>query len=518
MPSRLPGRAPDLLADRRSAASSPGRYAGGRAAPIRSLGAGLAACLLCSCTVGPNFHRPVPPQVGRYLPQSLPPQTASVSGPDGAAQRFLAGTDVAPQWWRAFGSPELDALISDALAANPSVAAAKATLRQALETAAAQRGSYWPQVQANFGASRQENATGVLSPTLGSGVPIFNLYTPQLTVSFAPDLLGGNRRQVESLAAAADAARFELDATYLTLVDNIIVTAVQVADLTEQLHQTERIASLERKSLEVLRHSLALGAVAGADVAAQETAVAQVEESVPPLRHALEVQRHQLAVLTGRLPSDPPAAPADLDALHLPTEIPLSLPSRLVEHRPDVRAAESLLHAATAQVGVSIADMLPQFTITGGVGSVATLMSGLFQGGTGFWSAGGSLTQTLFAGGSLVHHKRAAEAALDAAGATYRATVLAAFQNVADALHALMTDADTLAAATRAAAAAQNSYDIARAQLDLGSVNALTLLSAEQSYLQADIALVQARASRLADTAALFQALGGPPQTGVGGR
>ena len=510
MPSAAPAAAPGrgLHADAAAARSGP--------FSIRGLVAGLAVWGLCSCAVGPDFNRPAAPQAVAYLPQPLPPQTAAIDGPDGAAQRFLAGTDVAPRWWQAFGSAELDALVNDALAANPSVAAAKATLRQALESAAAQRGSYWPQLQANFAASRQENATGVLSPTLGSGAPIFNLYTPQLTVSFIPDLLGGNRRQVESLVAAADAARFELDAAYLTLVSNVIVAAVQVADLTEQLRQTERIAGLERESLEVLRHSLTLGAVAGADVAAQETALAQVEETVPPLRHQLEVQRHQLAVLTGRLPSDLPAAPADLGALHLPTEIPVGLPSRLVERRPDVLAAEAQLHAATAQVGVAVADMLPQFTITAGAGSVATLMSDLFKDGTGFWSLGGSLTQTLFAGGSLVHRKRAAEAAVDAAGATYRSTVLAAFQNVADALHALLTDADSLAAAARAAAAAENSYDIARRQLDLGSVNYISLLSAEQSYLQANIALVQARANRLADTAALFQALGGPPEAELG--
>jgi len=482
----------------------------------RGVAVSLAACALCACAVGPDFHPPAPPAAGAYLPEPLPPQTTATAGPDGAAQRFLAGSDVAPQWWRAFGSPELDALIRDALTANPSVEAAKATLRQALETAAAQRGSYWPQLQAGLAASRQENATGVLAPTLGSGAPIFNLYTPQLTVSFVPDLLGGNRRQVESLVAAADAAGFELDATYVTLVSNVIVTVVQVEGLTEQLRQTGRIVALEQESLQVLRHSLSLGAVAGADVAAQETAVAQVEESLPPLRHALEVQRHQLSVLTGRLPSQAPVLPAGLDSLHLPTDIPVGVPSRLVEHRPDVLAAEAQLHAATAQVGVSIADMLPQFTITAGVGSVATMMSDLFKGGTGFWSLGGSLTQTLFQGGTLVHRRRAALAAVDAAGAGYRSTVLAAFQNVADALHALATDADALAAAARAAAAAENSYDIVRRQLDLGSVNYLALLTAEQSYLQAQIALVQARQSRLADTAALFQALGGPPAQVIG--
>ena len=478
-------------------------------------GAGLRLCLgalsagvLASCAVGPDFHRPAPPAVKSYLPDPLPEQ-AGGSGGGEPVQRFAPGADVADQWWKAYQSTQLDGLVADALAANPTVAAAKATLVQAQELAAAQRGNYWPQVQASFGASRQENATGVLSPTLGSGEPQFNLFTPQLAVSFVPDLFGANRRQVESLLAAADAARYELAAAHITLVNNVIATVVQAAALQDQVRETERIIALEGESLEVLRHSLSLGAVSGADVAAQETALAQAQASLPPLRHQLEVQRHQLAVLTGRLPQDSPVLHAGLDDLRVPADIPLGVPSRLIEHRPDVLVAEAQLHAATAQVGVSIANMLPQFTITGGVGSVATVMSDMFKAGTGFWSVGGTLSQTLFAGGSLWHRKRAADAALDAAGFTYRATVLSAFQNVADCLHALLADAQAQQATARAATAAETSFNIARRQLDLGAADELALMVTEQNYLQARIALLQARANRLADTAAFYQALGG---------
>ena len=480
-----------------------------------TLGSALRLCLgvlsvgtLASCAVGPDFHRPAPPAVKSYVPDPVPDQTGGSVGAE-AVQRFVHDGDIPDQWWKAYQSAALDGLVADALAANPTVAAAKATLRQAQETAAAQRGNYWPQVQASFAASRQENATGVLSPTLGSGEPLFNLFTPQLAVSFVPDLFGANRRQVESLLAAADAARYELDAAYITLVNNVIATVVQAAALQDQVRETQRIIALESESLEVLRHSLSLGAVSGADVAAQETALAQAQASLPPLRHQLEIQRHQLAVLTGRLPQDSPVLDAGLDDLRLPAEIPLGIPSRLVEHRPDVLAAEAQLHAATAQVGVSIASMLPQFTITGGVGSVATAMSDVFKGGTGFWSMGGTLSQTLFAGGSFWHRKKAADAAVDAAGATYRATVLSAFQNVADSLHALLADAEAQQATARAATAAETSFSIARRQLDLGAADELVLMVAEQNYLQARVALLQARANRLADTAALYQALGG---------
>jgi NodT family efflux transporter outer membrane factor (OMF) lipoprotein len=468
----------------------------------------LTAAWLCAC-VGPNFHRPAPPGVDRYTAEALPPETAAAKGPGGAAQRFLAEGEVPRDWWTRFGSEELDTLVAEALRANPSVHAAAAALRQAQENTAAQRGSYYPAVQAGFDATRQRNAVGVLAPSLASGTALYNLYTPQVTVSYVPDVFGANRRQVESLAALAEASQYQLDATYLTLTANVVTTAIQDAGLRAQISATERVIALERDSLGVLRRELELGAVAEGDVYAQEAALAQLETTLPPLRRQLQVARDALAVLTGRVPADYTPVRFELDQLVLPTDLPLGVPSQLVERRPDVRAAEAQLHAATAQVGVAIASLLPQVTITGDVGSSATAMGDLFKAGTGFWTVGASLTQTLFEGGTLIHRKRAADAALDQAGALYRAAVLTAFQNVADALHALATDADALAAASRAEEAAQKSLDVVRRQLALGSISYLALINAEQTYQQAQISLTQARANRYADTAALFQALGG---------
>ncbi len=478
---------------------------------LRFLSSALPALLLAACAVGPNFHRPAPPPVRGYLPEPLPDATTgSASGPASGAQSFVAGRSITERWWQAFGSASLDGLIQQALGANPTLSAAQASLREALEHAAAQRGAYWPQLQANLAASRQRNGD-VLSPTLNSGSPLFNLYTPQLSVSFVPDLLGGNRRQVESLQAQADAARFELDATYITLIDNVIAAAVQAAALREQIQATDHVVALDREILQVLHHSLELGAISEADVDPQETALAQAEATLPPLKQQFEVQRHLLAALTGHLPPDAPQLSLGLDQFTLPSQIPLGLPSTLVERRPDVLAAEAQLHAATAEVGVATANLLPQFTITAGVGSTATLVSELFKSGTGFWSVGGNLSQTLFDGGTLIHTRRATIAAMDAAGATYRFTVLAAFQNVADALTALSADAAVLEASSRAAQAAQSSLTIARSQLRLGSINSLALLLAEQAYEQTQLAWITARMNRLADTAALFQALGGTP-------
>ncbi len=477
--------------------------------PVLAATAGAVLAATLGACVGPNFHRPTPPKVERFTAEPLPAATTAAPGPDGAAQRFLSDAELPRRWWTLFGSAPLDALVDQALAANPSVHAAQAALRQANELTAAQRGSFLPAVQAGFDASRQQQATGVLAPNLASGASIYNLYTPQVTVTYVPDLFGANRRLVEALAAQAEMSRFQLEATYLTLAANVVAAAIQEAGLRAQIAATTRVVDLEREALAVMRRELELGAIAEADVYAQDAALANLETTLPPLQRQWQQTRDLLAALTGRLPANYDAAPLDLDDLTLPQDLPLGVPSRLVERRPDVRAAEAALHSATASVGVAIADLLPQVTLTGTVGSSATAMSDLFKAGTGFWSVGASAAQTLFAGGTLLHRKRAADAALEQAAATYKATVLTAFQNVADALHALGTDADALRAAARAADAAEKSLSVARRQLELGSVSYLGLLTAEQADQQALVTLAQARAARLADTAALFQALGG---------
>jgi NodT family efflux transporter outer membrane factor (OMF) lipoprotein len=468
----------------------------------------MTTTLLGACAVGPNFHRPPAPPGAGFTPEPLPLATASNSAGD-PAQHWVAGMDVPGQWWTLFQSPALDALMSRALRSNPNVAAAQAALRVAMENVAAQRGAYYPQVAANFSPSRTRDAIGTLQPTLNSGAPVYNLYTAQLSVSFVPDVFGVNRRQVESLAATAEGQRFALEATYLTLTTNLAVAAIEEAGLRAQIEATLQVAQLQGQQLEVLRKAVTLGAIAQADAVAQQTALAQTEATIPPLRKQLAAERDLIAALAGRTPAQMPDETFELGSLKLPTELPLTLPARIVEQRPDVRAAEAQMHAASAQVGVAIGNLIPQISLSGVAGSVSTQLNQLFTTYNNFWSVGASLTQTLFAGGTLWHRKRAADAALDEAGAQYRAAVLAAFQNVADTLWALQTDADTVVAEERAAATAAESLAITRRQAELGSVSEVNALIAQQAYLQAVVALVQARVNRLADTVALFQALGG---------
>jgi NodT family efflux transporter outer membrane factor (OMF) lipoprotein len=468
-----------------------------------------AAVMVSGCAVGPNFRPPAAPAIDRYTRPSLPATTASVDIAGGEAQRLVHGQDIPYDWWLLFHSPELDSLVRRALLASPTLVSAQQALRQAMELVAAQRGSFYPTVQGSFSPSYQR-ISGTLAPPLNNpDLFTYSLYTAQVSVGFTPDVFGGNRRQVESLLGQAEAQRFQLEAAYLTLTSNVVAAAVLEASLRAQISATREIIAISTRSLELVRRQFEFGAVAGIDVAAQEAALAQVEQTLPPLQKQLEQNRNLLTALSGRLPDDDPAERFELASFQLPTDLPVSVPSRLVQQRPDVRAAEAQLHSASAQIGVAIASQLPQFTITGAYGGTSTTLTRMFANGNPFWSIGGTVAQTLFDFGTLFHRRRAAEATFEQAAAQYRTTVITGFQNVADTLYALQADAESLRAAVAAERAAKRTLDITLKQQELGAVSYLALLSARQTYQQALIARVQAQGSRLTDTAALFQSLGG---------
>src|SRR5271166_1224355 len=470
----------------------------------------VALILVSGCAVGPDFERPAAPDVEGYTPKPLAQQTASAEVTGGETQRFVQGLDIPGQWWALFHSEALNALIEQALKNNPTLPAAQAALGQAWENVYAAQGAFFPTAVAGYSASRNKTATGVVFTSASSGPPFFTLHTAQVVVSYAPDVFGGTRRQVESLMATAEFQRYQVEATYLTLTSNVVAAAVQEASLRAQIAATEEIIKIETEALAILQKQLALGQVAGADVAAVEATLAQAQATLPPLQKQLAVQRDLLTALIGRFPSQEPAEKFELVALRLPLELPVSLPSKLVEQRPDIQSAQAQLHAASAQIGVAVAAQLPQFTLTANAGTVANQIGQLFiTPGTAFWSVAGNVAQTVFDAGTLLHKKRAADAAFDQAAEMYRSTVITAFQNVADSLHALQSDAETLKATYAAERAAFKSLEIARMQLHLGAIGYLGLLTAENTYDTALLALVQAQAARFADTAALFQALGG---------
>ena len=464
---------------------------------------------LIGCTVGPDFQPPAPPSVAGFTREPLIATAAAPGVGLGVSQKFVEGQDLPAAWWSLFGDPTLNELIRRALAANPTLQAARAALRQARELVAAQKGAYFPTVTAGLSASRNLTPTATLSPASSSGNPYYSLITPQLSISYVPDVFGANRRAVESLVAQADVQRFQVEATYLTLTTNVVSGAVKEASLRAQIDATEQAIGTERDLLAILRRQKSEGAVSGADVAAQEATLAQSELLLPPLRDQLAVQRDALIALVGQFPDRGLDARFDLARFTLPRDLPLGLPSKLVLQRPDIRQAESNLHAASANIGQAVAARLPQITLSASLGTSANDLTRMFAPGTNFWSLAGGLTQPVFDAGALSHKESAARAAFDQAADQYRATVLTAFQNVADTLRGLEFDADALRAAVAAESAASRSLEIVRKQLAVGQIPYSGVLTAENLWQQARLARVQAQAARLMDTAALFQALGG---------
>jgi len=466
----------------------------------------LIAASAAGCAVGPDFKRPPPPAVKGYTSAPLPPALPAAGGLP--AQTFVQGQDIPAQWWTLFHSPALNRLVERALKANPNLQAAEATLRQAQETYYAGRGELFPSVNAS-GTVNHEKIVGAQFGNPNFPGTMFTLYNASVGVSYGLDFFGLTRRSLEALVAQEDYQRFELESAYLTLTSNVVTAALQEASLRAQIAATSDIVDVQSQQLAIMERQLSVGAIAEVGVVQQRTALAQTRATLPALQKQLAQVRNQIAVLVGDFPGQGEPETFDLESLQLPQELPVSLPSRLVEQRPDIRASEALLHAANAQIGVATAEELPQLTLTGNVGSVATSANRLFKAGSGIWSIGANIVQPLFRGGTLLHQKRAAVAAHDAAVAHYRDTVLAAFQDVANVLDALQFDGQTLQSQLQASQSAAEGVDIARKQYQVGAANFLVLLNAQQAYAQTRIALAQARASRYADTAALFQALGG---------
>jgi NodT family efflux transporter outer membrane factor (OMF) lipoprotein len=472
----------------------------------------MAWILVAGCAVGPDFKRPAAPTDGNYTGQSLATTVTSTNVAGGEAQHFASGSDLPGDWWALFHSKALNELIELSLTNNPDLKAAQAALLMARENVLAQRGVYFPSVTAGFSASRQKQSD-ILAPT--PNFPVvpqefqYNLFTPQVSVAYSPDVFGANRRSVESLQAQEQGVRFQMIAAYTTLTANVVVTAIQAAAVQAQIDATRQLVDLNSNMVQILQYQYSKGYAGRLDVVAQESQLAQVIATLPPLLKQSAQLRDLLAVLAGQFPNQASAEKFELSSLQLPEEIPVSLPSQLVAQRPDVLQAEANLHAASAQIGIAIANRLPNITLTADAGSTALAFDKLFSSGTGFWGLGAAATAPLFQGGQLLHQERAAKAAYNQAAEQYRSTVLTAFQNVADTLTALQQDAEGLKAAANAADDAQETLDLSQRQWRDGYISYLALLSAEQAYQQTQINLVQAQANRYADTAALFQALGG---------
>jgi NodT family efflux transporter outer membrane factor (OMF) lipoprotein len=461
---------------------------------------------LAGCAVGPDFRVKETGMPAQYptsstavKPEKTPPEIRT-------EQHFVLDRDIPGEWWTLFGSPELDRMIKQALADSPTLTAAQAALRKAEEDLRAVKGSVlYPAVDANLQAERQKvsgNANAGASDT-------YNLYNTSVSVSYTLDIFGGGRRQMEAYQAQADYQHYQYEATYLTLIANIVTTAIKEASFREQLTAKKEIIEIQQKQLDVIKKQFELGAVTKADVLSQEAEVAATKAELPDIEKQFDLTRHALSVLVGRFPGSSDMPEFKLESLHLPQELPVSLPSSLAHQRPDIRAYEALLHKACAEVGVATANLYPQITLSAGYGFEAIGTNILFNGDSVVWNLGAGLLQPVFHGGELTAKRKAAIAAYDQAQAQYRQTILEAFQDVTDVLRELEADAKTLKAQTEAETIAKSALELTEKQYELGAVGYPALLISQRDYEKTKVNVITAKAQQYADTAALFQALGG---------
>ncbi|MBV8273444.1 MAG: efflux transporter outer membrane subunit [Cupriavidus sp.] len=480
--------------------------------PSRISPAVLLAFTLAGCAVGPDFVPPAAPSAREYVRGG---DAGSTPSGEGQAQHFSSGAPVPEAWWRMFGSAELDRAVDAALAENPSLQIAEANLRQADAAVRAGAGVFYPQVAAQAGASRQ-TTTPV---RLGSSAPpgVFNVFTLGATVSYALDLFGGNRRAVEALAAQAEEQRYAVGATWLTLTGTLVNTAIARAGYAAQIAATDELVKAVRDQVEITHAQVNAGTALHASELSLQSQLGSLEATIPPLTQRMEQADHLSATLVGRFPSETEPLELPLDSLALPVDLPRVLPSELVQRRPDVLAAQALVHVAAAEVGVATAAMLPSIQLSASYGREATLPGNLFAAGGGIWGVAASVAAPIFEGGTLFYRRRAAQEQYEAAQANYRQVVLAAFAQVADALRALDHDAVAVDAQDRARQAARELMTEVQANYVAGTAGYLQVLVANAQFEQASIGYIQAHTQRLQDTVALFLALGGgwdgPPQS-----
>lgn len=460
------------------------------------LGLSVAACSVAPRIVVPPITLP---------PAPVPQDFAPVHGPDQLAQ--LAPVPV--QWWRTFGNTDLDALVEEALHHATDIAVADATLRQAREQGAAAAGAALPQVDASYQAQRTRVSNALAPAVTDATQQLYTLHTTQVTVSYGLDLFGGTHARIRSANAAAEVQRHRFDAARTTVIANLVQAVIQRAALAAQIAAGETSVAVNRDILAQLLKRQKLGAVGAADIATQQAALASAEAALPALVRSEAHQRVVIGALIGRTAGSPLPKLPNFSGLAIPHDLPLLLPSDLVARRPDVQAARSQLEGAGADVGVAIAARLPNIQLSASGGGTAQHLFDMFQSGNPFWTLLGGVTQPIFHAGALRHQQRAAEAALDGAKAQYRAAVLQAFGDVSDALTGLRTDADAFDAASRASDASARALGFIRRQLSLGEVGTLALLNATGADAQARAQVIQARAARLGDTVALYQAAGG---------
>jgi NodT family efflux transporter outer membrane factor (OMF) lipoprotein len=468
----------------------------------------IVTIAIAGCTSEP-VRPPAIPTAEQYTSSAVADQSSlAVAIQGGGAQSFVSGQDIPAEWWHLFQSPALDGLVRQALDNSPTLAQANAKLRQVQSDKDSRAGAQWPKVDAKVSANRIDLDSNALGQALPLSPPL-DLYLASVGVSYNLDIFGATRHELRGLQAQVDYQRYELEAARLSLAGNVVTAAIREASLREQIATVEEIIALQTNRLTIVEKLEQLGTAAHGDVVAQRLDLAQTRVQLPELQRQLEQVRHRLAVYIGQAPGTAQLPEFHLAELQLPAQLPLSLPSELARQRPDIRAAEAMLHQAGEQVGVATAHLYPQITLSATVGSIATHSGDLLSGDNLFSLLGASLTQPIFHGRELQAKRRSAVATYEQAGAAYKEVVLNGLQNVADVLRALEADAQKVHDRAEAAEQARSYQEIVVARYKAGGVSYYTLLDAERRLHAAQLDRTQAVADRYANSAALLQALGG---------
>jgi NodT family efflux transporter outer membrane factor (OMF) lipoprotein len=479
---------------------------------IHALGAvvavGALALVAAGCTQGPDFASPAPPKAKGYTAggEKLPGTRGGDEKSPLPEQYADVGAKVIDDWWTLFRSPELTAVVKQAIADSPNLDQAAATLAQQQELTKAAAGRLLP--QADFAGSIGRQAAAVQQNGIKRSAIPTDVYTIGGTVSYPLDIFGALSRQVEAQGAQADVSQYQLAAAYLSLTGNVALQAITVASLRAQIKTVEDILVDDQKNLDLVKTQREAGTATLVDVTNAQSQLDADRTLLPPLRQQLSVARHALAVLVGKSPGDWSPPDFDLSALALPKDLPVSVPSQLVRQRPDILAAEAQLHVATANIGVATANLYPNITLNAATGQNATQIGRIFTGAYNGWEIAANLAAPVFHGGTLKAQQRAALHAFDAAFAGYRQTVVQSFGQVADVLQALAHDDEAVKLQSQALATAEEALRLARLSFANGNTGVLQVLDAERLAQQAQLGVVRAQAQRYLDTAQLFVALG----------
>ena len=464
----------------------------------------LSAALSGCAMFGPDRAPPPAPQPAHYTAGTGSTLRTAADGED---QEFASGAESEAAWWRAYDSDVLDDLVAEGLQNSPSLATAQHALDAARQQLQGQIGTnLLPSVDASFGVERQHSPS---LPILPQKNLQYDIFAGGVGASYTFDFFGAAYMSDRALAGQVQQQAWHLDATRRALAANIVKATISAASLQDQVATVAQMADLAERDYRQVAARHQAGSASRDEMLSAEQKAADIAALLPPLKAQLLSVRHAQAVLLGRTPDQAPE-PVALDTLHLPNRVPVSVPSELLHHRPDILAAEAAVQVAADRVGAAVAAKYPSLTLSASYGHGGFDWSTFASPAGAIWSVGGALTQPLFHGGALDARKREADAGYDGALSNYRQTVLSAFENVADDLSTLEQDAGALAQAQRAdRAAREESLDIER-RYTLGAVPYSAALAAGQLHQAAHVQYIRARAARLTDTAALFDAMGDP--------